>query len=220
MITRLLSQATLQEGLFNSLKRGVAKEKRGEAKIRKYMRKPDKYKLVKKMVPFDWKQKELVFPVSIRLRMKHIYAPKKNVMGPPPVEDYLNFKIMTGNEILLNLMNVEHFRNNELVEGLKYLSWVKGADAVDWNAHEVFAKVVLHTNKVLHQLEASQFASVVRLFTTLKVRDEKFWELVYARTRQIESGLKGRGLRTRLQRSDERSEDAHRHHREAYFCAA
>ena len=41
---------------------------------------------------------------------------------PIPTKDFINFKIMGGNEILLNLDNHENLRNGELVSGLYELS--------------------------------------------------------------------------------------------------
>jgi hypothetical protein len=37
---------------------------------------------------------------------------------PVPIKDFINFKKMSGNEIILNLENVENLSNGELVSGL------------------------------------------------------------------------------------------------------
>ncbi len=37
---------------------------------------------------------------------------------PIPIKDFINFKNMDGNEIILNLDNVENLRNGELISGL------------------------------------------------------------------------------------------------------
>ena len=41
---------------------------------------------------------------------------------PTPIKDFLNFKQMTGNEVILNLENHEHFSTSELIGGLLALS--------------------------------------------------------------------------------------------------
>lgn len=41
---------------------------------------------------------------------------------PLPLKDFINFKKMGGNEILLNLDNADNLRNGELVSGLLELS--------------------------------------------------------------------------------------------------
>lgn len=41
---------------------------------------------------------------------------------PIPLKDFINFKTMGGNEILLNLDNCENLRNGELISGLYELS--------------------------------------------------------------------------------------------------
>lgn len=38
------------------------------------------------------------------------------------MNDYINFRIMSGNEILLNMQNSQHFRNSELSNALYELS--------------------------------------------------------------------------------------------------
>jgi hypothetical protein len=44
--------------------------------------------------------------------------PAKVDNQPIPLHDYVNFKKMHGNEIILNLDNVENLRNSELIGGL------------------------------------------------------------------------------------------------------
>ena len=52
---------------------------------------------------------------------------------PIPRHDYINFKVMGGNEILLNLENYEHFSNSELVSALIELAKRDAAGEHDWN---------------------------------------------------------------------------------------
>lgn len=43
-------------------------------------------------------------------------------MQRTPIKDFINFKLMTSNEILLNLENHKNFESSELVGGLVELS--------------------------------------------------------------------------------------------------
>jgi hypothetical protein len=55
----------------------------------------------------------------MRLNIRTTKAPLYGLRYQPvPIHDFLNFKIMTSNEILLNLDNVENLDHSELVGGL------------------------------------------------------------------------------------------------------
>ena len=56
-------------------------------------------------------------PMSIKFKLTK--TPLKSLRyQPTPLNDYLNFKNMSSNEILLNLDNHENFDTSELVGGL------------------------------------------------------------------------------------------------------
>lgn len=78
------------------------KKSRGK-KIRDYIRKG--YTRVSKLKRFDFRQEDLTFPVNIKMKVNYIYKPKKKILPKQSREDYIIFKKMTGNEILLNLEN-------------------------------------------------------------------------------------------------------------------
>ena len=61
---------------------------------------------------------------------------------PIPLHDYINFKKMSGNEILLNLDNSENLRNGELVSGLCELANRDSKKEFDWNTHPVTARCI------------------------------------------------------------------------------
>lgn len=54
--------------------------------------------------------------VKVGVRHRNVRAHFKP--QPTPIKDYINFKEMSGNEILLNLDNNENLANTELVSGL------------------------------------------------------------------------------------------------------
>lgn len=59
---------------------------------------------------------------------------------PTPINDFLNFKNMTSNEILLNLDNNENLQHSELVGGLIELTLRDRKQEHDWNEHPITAK--------------------------------------------------------------------------------
>lgn len=74
----------------------------------------------------NFMDKKLTFPVNIPIRYTYLYKPSKR---PPPVpmNDYLNFKSMTGNEILLYLENPSNLRDSEFSSALNELMKRPGA---------------------------------------------------------------------------------------------
>lgn len=55
-------------------------------------------------------------PLRIKILTRKL--PVRIDKQPVPLNDYIHFKTMSGNEILLNLDNCENLRNGELVSGL------------------------------------------------------------------------------------------------------
>jgi hypothetical protein len=58
---------------------------------------------------------------------------------PTPIKDFLNFKLMSGNEVILNLENHEHFSTSELIGGLLALSQHDRLYRFNWNNHPTTA---------------------------------------------------------------------------------
>ena len=54
-----------------------------------------------------------------------------------PVHDYINFKSMCGNEILLNLNNHENLADTELIGGLLELARRDPNGEHNWNSHPI-----------------------------------------------------------------------------------
>lgn len=54
---------------------------------------------------------------------------------PIPEHDFINFKNMSANEILLNLANHEHMTNSELIGGLLELANHDTRHEFNWNIH-------------------------------------------------------------------------------------
>mmetsp|Transcript_37918 Transcript_37918/g.46199 ORF Transcript_37918/g.46199 Transcript_37918/m.46199 type:complete len:92 (+) Transcript_37918:186-461(+) len=70
-------------------------------------------------------------PISLMIRKVNKRATVKR--QPTPVHDYINFKQMCGNEILINLNNVDNLGNYEMLAGLLELSKRDKKQKHDWN---------------------------------------------------------------------------------------
>ena len=67
--------------------------------------------------------KETLMNGPVNLRVKKTKGPMLGLKYQPiPIHDFMNFKNMSSNEILLNLDNVENLATSELVGGLIELS--------------------------------------------------------------------------------------------------
>lgn len=67
--------------------------------------------------------------------MRYVYRPSKSV-PKIPLHDFVNFKRMSGNEILLNLENPNLLRPSELCSALIEISKHEGSESINWNDHE------------------------------------------------------------------------------------
>jgi ADP-dependent phosphofructokinase/glucokinase len=91
-------------------------------------------------------------PVKIKVQKRKI--PVRVDKQPIPIKDFINFKVMTGNEIILNLDNVENLMNGELISGLYELSKRDKDGKFDWNTHPVTAKCVKDLKRRMGALNA------------------------------------------------------------------
>lgn len=185
MITRVGSRVS-------GLQRFVSHQKSKAKGDKQKLADPDYYKGVTKLVKYDYKAKDLVFPINVPLKFKTVYSPKKNYLRTPKGQDFLPFQRMSGNEILLNMQNLDHFRNEEVMSCLDHLIRVPGATEIDWNNHELFQKLIHRVTKCFSQFKSEQIGEFLRIFKKLGIKHEPFWNLVESRFMEMHPSLKGR----------------------------
>lgn len=95
---------------------------------------------------------------------------------PTPIHDFLNFKDMTGNEILLNMENHEHFVITELLGSLHELGQRKTPNKVDWMTHPIVVSAMKHLKEKIYGLTAKQLAQVPIILDKLKWTDKQMWQ--------------------------------------------
>lgn len=154
---------------------------------------PEKFRLTGRIRNIDLTRPGLTFPLSVPLKMRYAYIPQKHAPHTP-THDFINFKAMTGNEVLLNLENFEHLRPSELCSALIELSKREGSESnhtqkplqspfsnppllldIDWNTHEWTKGTVDHIVKMLPTYTPSVVGYLVVAFDRLKITDEKLW---------------------------------------------
>ena len=78
--------------------------------------------------------------VEVRKRACQLYGLRYQ---PTPLHDYINFKQMSsGNEVLLNLENHEHFSHSELLGGLIELANRDEKQEFEWMTHPITASAL------------------------------------------------------------------------------
>lgn len=96
---------------------------------------------------------------------------------PTPIKDFLNFKKMTSNEILLNLENHEHMADSELVGGLIELVKRDRAQLHDWNEHPITAACLRDLKKRMPRLGAKHVSQSQAIMQGLRVTDSRMWQI-------------------------------------------
>lgn len=76
-------------------------------------------------------------PASVNIKT---YAKRARFTNQPtPIKDFINFKVMSGNEIILNLENHENMATSELISGLLELGKHDKLYRFNWNNHPITA---------------------------------------------------------------------------------
>lgn len=96
---------------------------------------------------------------------------------PTPIHDFINFKNMTGNEILLNLDNHKHFAITELLGALHELSTRPTPKRIDWMTHPIVAGAMAHLKDKISGMTAKQLVQVPIILHKLSWSDRSLWQL-------------------------------------------
>ena len=112
--------------------------------------------------------------LNIRENKARLYSLKSQMI---PIHDFINFKDMSSNEILINLENHENFTHSELVGGLIELSSRDQVESFDWNEHPITAVAIADLKSRQPNLGPKHIAQTQMILTRLRIRDEQFWQL-------------------------------------------
>ena len=129
-------------------------------------------------IPYGLGGKETLMngPMTVKIRSHkvHLYGLRHQWI---PIKDYLNFKNMTSNEILLNLENHENFAHSELVGGLIELANRDKQQEFDWNEHPITAKCLDDLKFRQPNLNPKHIAQTQLILDRLRITDSELWQL-------------------------------------------
>eukprot|EP00331_Platyophrya_macrostoma_P013809 CAMPEP_0176419880 /NCGR_PEP_ID=MMETSP0127-20121128/8299_1 /TAXON_ID=938130 /ORGANISM="Platyophrya macrostoma, Strain WH" /LENGTH=331 /DNA_ID=CAMNT_0017800419 /DNA_START=151 /DNA_END=1146 /DNA_ORIENTATION=- len=143
----------------------------------------------------DLKDKNLTFPINIPLRISYVFRPAKR-LPTIPMHDYLNFKQMTGNEILLYLENPQNLRLSEFASALNELIKKAGASEKDWANHPWIQNCAKWATEKSSNLSRVDVGILVKVFEFIKYEDEKLWANLAAASNKMLQLLRGKSYST------------------------
>ena len=82
---------------------------------------------------------------------------------------------MTGNEILLNLDNHEHFSITELLGGLYELGKRETPKRIDWMTHPIVISAMENFKTRINGMTAKQLVQVPIILNNLHWSDKEMW---------------------------------------------
>lgn len=156
----------------------------------------DQFSLKKSLKRFDYRAEDITFPVTLPIKVKSVYSPKKTYQATPDMHDLIQFQRMSGNEMLLNMKNADKFRNAEVIECLEAFCKLEKAVEHDWDNHELFQKLLFRINSKFTQFTTEDTAKLVRFFKRLGIKNEEFWAKADKRFWEIHPTLKGKDFAT------------------------
>lgn len=173
-----------------NFKFGGRRKKTHTQRQRYFEARPLYYKKVSKMRLPDFKDTELEFPINIPLRNVYIFRPVKK--RPLTLHhDFLNFKMMSGNEILLYLENPENLRPSEFCSALLELRRKENADKIDWESHPWIQNCVETVKKDSPTYSTQSVSNIITAMTALRIKDEDLWQMLAKISYKIIYNAKG-----------------------------
>jgi len=170
----------------------VASKKSRGKKMRDYVRRG--YTRILKLKFPNLREKNLTFPMNLTFRVRHVWRPKKKVLPKKTRDDYIDFRRMTGNEVLLNLENSEYLNEQELASGLFELSQRKAPEGYDWNEHPWVQKIVGIIKKKAPQFNQMTMSTISYACHKLDLKDELLWRGLEKECDKLLHRMKPRGF--------------------------
>lgn len=96
----------------------------------------------------------------------------------PPRHDYMMFKSMSGNEILLNLENSREMRDSELVSALLELGKRDKKNEHDWMVHEWVREAIADLTRRVGGLSAKHLTQVPTALNRLRYEDTALYNVL------------------------------------------
>ena len=135
-------------------------------------------------------------PIRVEVKTQNKRARCDN--QPTPRHDYINFKRMSGNEILLNLDNYENLSNSEIVSGLLELGKRDPGNEHDWNYHPITYKCIRDFKERAHAFNYKHILQMAVALDRLHITDQQAWQKSAQHFLRMLHKYKGRHFATML----------------------
>lgn len=113
---------------------------------------------------------------------------------PTPVHDFINFKKMSGNEILLNLENHANFSNSELLGAMLELAKRDRHFKFNWNNHPITAHALIDLKQRVKNMNAKGVLQAAIILDGLQILDQEAWTLCQKHILRMLHKYKGRDM--------------------------
>ena len=129
---------------------------------------------------FDFGQENLQFPIHLPIARRRFFRVKRtHLQKNTRTEKNMSFAGMTGNQILLTLMDFQYLTQVELVEGFKALSNISQSSKIDWNEHEVVLDCLDKIYEIKDSLSFDSYLDLLIAFDKLDIQDQDMYQLFY-----------------------------------------
>lgn len=143
-----------------------------------------KTKIIKKKNLPDFSNLNNIYPM--RLTFSNYYNKIRYKEQMPPKSDIIDFKLMSGNEILLNLQNSKFLRKEEMLNGFNELSKRKKLPEndflnkmnYDWMNHEYIKPIYDKLPSIISQLNLKYTYLLIHAFDNFDVKDLNYWSML------------------------------------------
>ena len=112
------------------------------------------------------------------LKIREVTRPLYSLRYQPvPVKDFLNFKKMTSNEILLNMENSENFTKTEMMGALMEIARRDRKQEFNWNEHPWVEPCLVKLKALQPNLSPKHLIQTQLILERLRITDSEFWKL-------------------------------------------
>jgi hypothetical protein len=107
------------------------------------------------------------------------------IRTPPLRHDFINFKVMSGNEILLNMENSEFLRDGELINALIELGRRDGQENHDWEVHPYTKIALVEVKKRIGSFNSKHLSQAAYALNKLNINNLEYWESISSHTHRL-----------------------------------
>lgn len=113
---------------------------------------------------------------------------------PTPIKDFINFKTMGGNEIILNLENHENLATSELISGMLELGRHDKQYKYNWNNHPITATALQDLKTRIGHMNSKNLLQTALVLDRLQIIDAQAWNLTQTNILRLLHKYKGRDM--------------------------